>query len=196
MKTIKADTSLQYFDRGSACNAGALEMNQNTSRSTTSRSARRWPTPSTARRSSTRSSVTPASSSRTGRLRAPSSPRTRPPELRSGEGQGPDRRVRGDRPRFDFWYPSDVTRPYMPDPKGEFEAIQQRPRGRRLQAEPADLHLEPRLPDAANAGQVPDVPHRLELRLARHRQLPATRRSSATSGGKPNAASSRTRTTR
>ena len=24
---------------------------------------------------------------------------------------------------FDFWYPSDVTRPYMPDPKGIFEAI-------------------------------------------------------------------------
>jgi peptide/nickel transport system substrate-binding protein len=25
---------------------------------------------------------------------------------------------------FDFWYPSDVSRPYMPDVKGEFEAIQ------------------------------------------------------------------------
>jgi len=25
---------------------------------------------------------------------------------------------------FDFWYPSSVSRPYMPDPKGEFEAIQ------------------------------------------------------------------------
>ncbi len=24
---------------------------------------------------------------------------------------------------FDFWYPSDVTRAYMPDPKGEFESI-------------------------------------------------------------------------
>ena len=24
---------------------------------------------------------------------------------------------------FDFWYPSDVTRAYLPDPKGEFEAI-------------------------------------------------------------------------
>ena len=24
---------------------------------------------------------------------------------------------------LDFWYPSDVTRPYMPDPKGIFEAI-------------------------------------------------------------------------
>jgi peptide/nickel transport system substrate-binding protein len=24
---------------------------------------------------------------------------------------------------FDFWYPSDVSRPYMPDPKGEFDAI-------------------------------------------------------------------------
>jgi peptide/nickel transport system substrate-binding protein len=24
---------------------------------------------------------------------------------------------------FDFWYPSNVTRPYMPDPKGEFQAI-------------------------------------------------------------------------
>jgi peptide/nickel transport system substrate-binding protein len=24
---------------------------------------------------------------------------------------------------FDFWYPSDISRPYMPDPKGEFEAL-------------------------------------------------------------------------
>jgi peptide/nickel transport system substrate-binding protein len=24
---------------------------------------------------------------------------------------------------FDFWYPSDVARPYMPDPKGEFQSI-------------------------------------------------------------------------
>ena len=24
---------------------------------------------------------------------------------------------------FDFWYPTSVSRPYMPDPKGEFEAI-------------------------------------------------------------------------
>jgi peptide/nickel transport system substrate-binding protein len=24
---------------------------------------------------------------------------------------------------FEFWYPSDVSRPYMPDPKGEFESI-------------------------------------------------------------------------
>src|SRR4029079_491155 len=24
---------------------------------------------------------------------------------------------------IDFWYPSDVTRPYLPDPKGIFEAI-------------------------------------------------------------------------
>ena len=24
---------------------------------------------------------------------------------------------------FDFWYPSNVSRPYMPDPKGEFEAV-------------------------------------------------------------------------
>jgi peptide/nickel transport system substrate-binding protein len=26
-------------------------------------------------------------------------------------------------PTIDFWYPSSVTRPYMPDPKGEFQAI-------------------------------------------------------------------------
>ena len=47
---------------------------------------------------------------------------------------------------FDFWYPSDVSRPYMPDPKGEFEAIQSGPRGRRLQAEPETAAVEPRLP--------------------------------------------------
>ena len=35
------------------------------------------------------------------------------------------RRVRRDATStFDFWYPSDVIRPYMPDPKGIFQAIQ------------------------------------------------------------------------
>ena len=48
-----------------------------------------------------------------------------PADLRPAEGQGRDRRIRsdGDALKLDFWYPSDVARPYMPDPKGLAEAI-------------------------------------------------------------------------
>ncbi len=48
-----------------------------------------------------------------------------PADLRPAEGQGRDRRLRlsGDALTLDFWYPSDVARPYMPDPKGLAEAI-------------------------------------------------------------------------
>ena len=64
----------------------------------------------------------------------------RPADLRPREGQGPDRRVRRDRRplAIDFCYPSDVARPYMPDPKGELRGDRHRPRGRRLQDQPED----------------------------------------------------------
>ena len=35
--------------------------------------------------------------------------------------------------KIDFWYPTDVSRPYMPDPKRNFEAFAAEPRGGRLQ---------------------------------------------------------------
>ncbi len=73
---------------------------------------------------------------------------------------------------FDFWYPSDVSRPYMPDPEGRVRGHPARPRGRRLQAEPEDRRLAPGLPGRRVRREVPDVAHRLELRLAGHRQLP------------------------
>ena len=40
--------------------------------------------------------------------------------------------VSADQLAIDFYYPSDVARPYMPDPKGEAEAIADGPRGGRL----------------------------------------------------------------
>ena len=55
---------------------------------------------------------------------------------------------------LDFWYPSDVTRPYMPDPKGLF-SDRQRPGGRRVHHQAEHRHLEPGLPDAEFAGEYP-----------------------------------------
>ncbi len=46
--------------------------------------------------------------------------------------------VPADQLKFDFWYPSNVARPYMPDPKGIFQAIS------------ADLEAVGFTPDAAD----------------------------------------------
>ena len=70
---------------------------------------------------------------------------------------------------FDFWYPSDVARPYMPDPEGRVPVDPQRPDRGRLQAQPPDRHLAAQLPVGRGGRQVPDVAHRLDLRLGRPR---------------------------
>ena len=44
--------------------------------------------------------------------------------VRPGEGEGVAAEGGPDDPReVDFWYPTDVSRPYMPDPKRNFEAF-------------------------------------------------------------------------
>ena len=120
----KADTDLQFFDRGAPATRACWPMNQKLQavrqpqdppghrlrgqppgyhRRLLRRDRRRpenWMPPGT---SSTRPPGLPTTTSRRPR---PSSPRAASTDL-----------------TFDFWYPSDVSRPYMPDPKGLVEAI-------------------------------------------------------------------------
>ena len=71
---------------------------------------------------------------------------------------------------IDFWYPTDVTRPYMPDPKRNFEAFAAslNKSGFKVKAQRA----EPRLPGcgAGRQGRGP-APARVDRRLRRCRQL-------------------------
>ena len=47
--------------------------------------------------------------------------------------------------KIDFWYPTDVSRPYMPDPKRNFGGVRGQPEQVRLQGHAAQRALEPGL---------------------------------------------------
>ena len=80
--------------------------------------------------------------------------------------------VSADKLAIDFYYPSDVARPYMPDPKGEAEAI-----ATDLEAVGFKINFKT---EGWRTGyltrlrrrQVPHVPARLDVRLGRPGQLP------------------------
>ena len=125
--TAQADTKLQYYDRGSACNTGVLAMNQKFKpfdnlkiRQAVSYAINRkaivdaffgetgvvlknWAPPGTIFAND---------------LAVPDYDPEKAKALIADSGVAPADLA------FDFWYPSDVSRPYMPDPKGEFEAMQ------------------------------------------------------------------------
>ena len=124
--TAQADTNLQYFDRGSACNVGVLAMNQ---------AHKPFDNPKIRQAVSyaiNRQAIVDAFFGETGVVLKNWAP---PGTIFANDLAVPDYDV--DKAKaliaesgvpaadlaFDFWYPSDVSRPYMPDPKGEFEAI-------------------------------------------------------------------------
>jgi peptide/nickel transport system substrate-binding protein len=123
--TVQGDTNLQYFDRGSACNVGHLAMNQ-THKPFDNAKIRQ-----AVGYAVNRQAIVDAFFGSTGVV------------LKNWAPPGTQFAVDQDIPTydvqkakdliaesgvtdlsFDFWYPSDVSRPYMPDPKGEFQAIQ------------------------------------------------------------------------
>ena len=122
--TAKADTKLQYFDRGSACNTGVLAMNQKFKPfdNLKIRQAVAY--------AINRQAIVDAFFGDTGVVLKNWAP---PGTIFAKDPTIPD--YDPDKAKaliaesgvtdlsFDFWYPSDVSRPYMPDPKGEFEAI-------------------------------------------------------------------------
>jgi len=123
--TAKGDTSLQYFDRGSACNIGHLAMNST-----------KAPFDNPKIRQAVgyainRQAIVDAFFGDTGVVINNWTPpgtkfavdQTLPNyDLAKAKSLIAESGVTN--LAFDFWYPSDVSRPYMPDPKGEFEAIQ------------------------------------------------------------------------
>jgi peptide/nickel transport system substrate-binding protein len=56
---------------------------------------------------------------------------------------------------FDFWYPTDVSRPYMPDPKGEFEAILRDLEAVGFKPNPQSAIWNPDYLDAEEVGKYP-----------------------------------------
>jgi peptide/nickel transport system substrate-binding protein len=125
--TAQADTKLQYYDRGSACNVGVLAMNEK---------FKPFDNPKIRQAVSyaiNRKAIVDAFFGETGVVLKNWTP---PGTIFANDLAVPDYDV--DKAKaliadsgvpaadlaFDFWYPSDVSRPYMPDPKGEFEAMQ------------------------------------------------------------------------
>jgi peptide/nickel transport system substrate-binding protein len=125
--TAQADTKLQYFDRGSACNVGVLAMNQK---------FKPFDNPKIRQAVAyaiNRQAIVDAFFGETGVvLKNWAPPGTIFANDLAVPEYDPDKAkalitesgVPAADLAFDFWYPSDVSRPYMPDPKGEFEAMQ------------------------------------------------------------------------
>jgi peptide/nickel transport system substrate-binding protein len=121
---LQADTNLQYFDRGSACNVGVLSMNQ-THKPFDNALIRR-----AVGHAINRQAIRDAFFGETGVDPKGWAP---PGTLYAAELDLPEYDPQKAKDliaesgvtdlSFDFWYPSDVSRPYMPDPKGEFEAM-------------------------------------------------------------------------
>jgi len=122
--TAKADTSLQYFDRGSACNTGILAMNQKFKpfdnlkiRHAVAYAVNRQAIVDAffGDTGVVLSNWAPPGTIFADELPVPSYDPEKAKALIADSGVTDL--------SFDFWYPSDVSRPYMPDPKGEAEAI-------------------------------------------------------------------------
>ncbi len=123
--TVKADSNLQFYDRGSACNVGVLAMNQ------THKPFDNLKIRQAVAYAVNRQAIVDAYFGETGVVLKNWAP---PGTLFANDLAVPD--YDPDMAKqliqesgvtdlsFDFWYPSGVTRPYMPDPKGEFQAIQ------------------------------------------------------------------------
>jgi peptide/nickel transport system substrate-binding protein len=125
--TVKADANLQYYDRGSACNVGVLGMNQ-THKPFDNPKIRQ-----AVAAALNRQAVVDALFGASGVV----AKTWAPPGTKFGKDETlpaysvdaakkliADSGVPAADLTFDFWYPSGVSRPYMPDPKAEFEAFQ------------------------------------------------------------------------
>jgi peptide/nickel transport system substrate-binding protein len=124
VKTAQADTKLQYFDRGSACNVGVLGMNQ------THKPFDNLKIRQAVAHAINRQAIVDAFFGDTGVVLKNWTP---PGTIFSTDLPVPEYDVAKAKAliaesgvtdlSFDFWYPSAIARAYMPDPKAEFEAI-------------------------------------------------------------------------
>ncbi len=122
--TVKADPNLQFFDRGSACNTGILGMNQ------THKPFDNPKIREAVAYAINRQAIVDAYFGETGVVlknwAPPGTIFTKDLPIPAYDPEKAKALIAESGVTdlsFDFWYPSDVSRPYMPDPKGEFEAI-------------------------------------------------------------------------
>jgi peptide/nickel transport system substrate-binding protein len=123
--TVQGDNNLQYLDRGSACNVGVLAMNQ---------THKPFDNPKIRQAvgyAINRQAIVDAFFGQTGVvLKNFVPPGTKFAVDQTYPDYNPDMAKQLIQESgvtdlsFDFWYPSNVSRPYMPDPRGEFEAMQ------------------------------------------------------------------------
>ena len=156
--TAQADTKLQYYDRGSACNTGVLAMNQKFKPfdNLKIRQAVAY--------AINRQAIVDAFFGKTGvvlknwappgtifanDLAVPDYDPEKAKALIADSGVAPADLA------FDFWYPSDVSRPYMPDPKGEFEAILRDLEAVGFKPNPQSAIWNPTYLDAEEIGKYP-----------------------------------------
>jgi len=124
LPAVLSDSNLQYFDRGSACNVGVLSMNH--AQKPFDNAMIRRAVAHAINRQAIRDAffgdtgVDPKNWAPPGTLYAVDLdlPEYDPQKARDLIAQSGVTDL-----SFDFWYPSGVSRPYMPDPKGEFEAM-------------------------------------------------------------------------
>ena len=154
--TAKADTKLQYYDRGSACNTGVLAMNQKFKPfdNLKIRQAVAY--------AINRQALVDAFFGDTGVvLKNWAPPGTKFLNDLELPGYDPDKAKALIAESgvtdlsFDFWYPTSVSRPYMPDPKGEFEAILRDLEAVGFKPNPQSAIWNPTYLDAEEIGKYP-----------------------------------------
>jgi peptide/nickel transport system substrate-binding protein len=154
--TAKADTKLQYYDRGSACNTGVLAMNQKFKPfdNLKIRQAVAY--------AINRQALVDAFFGDTGVvLKNWAPPGTKFLNDLEIPGYDPDKAKALIAESgvtdlsFDFWYPTSVSRPYMPDPKGEFEAILRDLEAVGFKPNPQSAVWNPTYLDAEEVGKYP-----------------------------------------
>jgi peptide/nickel transport system substrate-binding protein len=156
VETVKGDTNLQYYDRGSACNLGHLAMNQ-----------KHKPFDNLKIRQAVAHAVNTqaivdAYFGDTGAIpKSWAPPGTKFVKDLTLPDYNPDTAKQLIQESgvtdlaFDFWYPSGTTRPYMPDPKGEFEAIQRDLEAVGFKPNPKTAPWDPDYLGAESAGKYP-----------------------------------------
>jgi peptide/nickel transport system substrate-binding protein len=154
--TAKADPKLQYYDRGSACNTGIVAMNQKFKPfdNLKIRQAVAY--------AINRQALVDAFFGDTGVvLKNWAPPGTKFLNDLELPGYDPDKAKALIAESgvtdlsFDFWYPTSVSRPYMPDPKGEFEAILRDLEAVGFKPNPQSAVWNPTYLDAEEVGKYP-----------------------------------------
>ena len=154
--TAKADTKLQYYDRGSACNTGVLAMNQKFKPFDNLKIRQ------AVAHAINRQALVDAFFGDTGVvLKNWAPPGTKFLNDLEIPGYDPDKAKALIAESgvtdlsFDFWYPTSVSRPYMPDPKGEFEAILRDLEAVGFKPNPQSAIWNPTYLDAEEVGKYP-----------------------------------------